>query len=96
MVVGVLQLELTIEWSQSLKDKRRVVLGLKDRLHREYLVSVAEVARLDDMRVAVLGVAVVSGGATQCRRVIDRVLEKVRGTRDCVLSDHTVEMIVGH
>ena len=96
MVVGVLQFELEIEWAQSLKDKRRVVSSLKDRLHREHQVSVAEVGRLDDCRVAVLGVAVASGGSTRCRQVLDNVLGKVRKAKDCVLSDYTVEIIAGH
>ena len=55
MVVGVLQVKLTIDWASSLKDKRRVVSSLKDRLHREHQVSVAEVGSLDSHRVAVLG-----------------------------------------
>lgn len=96
MVVGILQVELEIEWSESLKDKRRVVRSLKDRIHREHQASVAEVGRLDDRRVAVLGVAVVAGNATRCRQVLDRVLGKLRSARDCVLSDHRVEIIAGH
>ena len=43
MVVGILQFELLVPGATSLKDKRRVVKSVKDRLHREHLVSVAEV-----------------------------------------------------
>lgn len=95
MVVGILQVELMIEWSRSLKDKRRVVLSLKDRLHRDHQVSVAEVGSLENHRVAVLGVAVVSNTARRCQSVLDHIVDKLRGARDCVLSDHRVEILTG-
>ena len=43
MIVGVMQVEIAIDWSQSLKDKRRVVKSLRDTLHRHHMVSVSEV-----------------------------------------------------
>lgn len=95
MVVGILQVELTIDWSKSLKDKRRVVSSLKARLHREHQVSVAEVAALDDRRVAILGVVAASSSVSNCQGMLDRVLEKLRAARDCVLADQNVEILTG-
>ncbi len=97
MVVGVLQVELAIDAGEgaSLKDKRRVVMSLKDRLHREHQVSVAEVASQDDRRTAVLGIAVVSQTAPRCQAVLGKVLGKVRAARGCALSDHTMEILPG-
>lgn len=96
MVVGILQVELTIDGSQSLKDKRRVVSSIKDRLHREHQVSVAEVASQDDFRVAVLGVAMASSDAVHCRSVMDGIVSKLRDARDCFLNEHTCEILSGH
>ncbi len=42
MVVGVLQTELFIPGTVSLKEKRMVLKSLKDRVRKEYNVSVAE------------------------------------------------------
>ncbi|HIB63657.1 MAG TPA: DUF503 family protein, partial [Phycisphaerales bacterium] len=39
MIVGVMQVEIAIDWSQSLKDKRRVVKSLRDTLHHHHMVS---------------------------------------------------------
>jgi uncharacterized protein len=58
--VGVLTLELWVEASHSLKDKRQVVRSLKDRLRDKFNVSVAEIDGLDswqDSAVAVVTVA---------------------------------------
>ncbi len=95
MVVGILQIELTIDDAQSLKDKRRVVKSLKDRLHREHLVSVAEVDSLDDCRTAVLGITLASDSVRHCQSVLSRILDKLRVERDCYLSDQNVQILTG-
>lgn len=96
MVVGILQLELAIDGSRSLKDKRRVVTSLKDRLHREHQVSVAEVASLDDHRIAVLGVTMASNSVPHCQSTLDRLVDKVRLGRGYALSDHNVQILTGY
>lgn len=77
MVVGILQFELEIPGALSLKDKRRVVRSVKDRLHREHQVSVAEVGALDRWRTAEMGVSIVSNSAPYVSAVFDRVLRKL-------------------
>ena len=95
MVVGILQVELMIEHARSLKDKRRVVSSIKDRLHREQLVSVAEVDAHDLHNQAKLGIALASSSVSHCQSVMDRVLNKIRHQRDCVISDHTIQILTG-
>jgi len=95
LVVGILQVELMINGSQSLKDKRRVVSSLKSHLHREHQVSVAEVDSLDSHRTAVLGISMVSNEVSHCQAVLDRLVNKLRISRDYVLSDHRVQILAG-
>lgn len=96
MVIGILQIELQIDHAESIKDKRRVVKSLKDRLHREHQVSVAEVDRQDAMRTAILGLALVSTDRAHCQSVLDRILDKLRHGRDFVLADHKTDILPGH
>jgi uncharacterized protein YlxP (DUF503 family) len=95
MVIGVLQVELTIDGSRSLKDKRRVVNSLKDRLHRHHQVSVAEVGSPEDHRTAVLGITMASNSVPYCQGALDRVLQVIRVQRGCVLCDHRTEILTG-
>ncbi len=95
MVVGILQVELHIGDAQSLKDKRRVVQSLKDRLHREHLVAVAEVDKNDAHQVAVLGIAAVSNDPAQAQGTLDRIVDQLRANRRFVLTDHVVEILSG-
>ncbi|HEX7092839.1 MAG TPA: DUF503 domain-containing protein, partial [Nitrospiraceae bacterium] len=43
IIVGLCTVELFIPGSQSLKDKRQVLLSLKDRLREKFNLSIAEV-----------------------------------------------------
>ena len=95
MVIGVLQFELLVPGSHSLKDKRRVVKSLKDRLHREHLISIAEVEALDHHRLAVMGLSVVSNSAAYAGGVLDRVVEKLKAVRDARLGQVRREILTG-
>ena len=59
MIVGLLSLELYIPGARSLKDKRMVLRGVKDRL-RKFNVAVAEIAHHDLWQRAGLGVVTIS------------------------------------
>lgn len=89
MLIGVLQVEVLVPDALSLKDKRRVVRSLKDRLHREHQVSVAEVGALDQWRTAILGVCVVSNDAPYVSALFDRVLRKIEATPGARLGEAT-------
>lgn len=96
MLVGILQIEVLIPGATSLKDKRRVVRSLKDRLHREHQVSVAEVDALDIHHVAILGLSMISNDAKHISATFDRVLKKVQATPDARLGDHQRDILDGH
>ena len=95
MVVGILQFELLIHGAESLKDKRRVISSVKERLHREHQVSVAEVARQDIWTSAVLGLALVSTDGKRAAQVLDGITLKLRGLHDAELGEVTRQIIHG-
>ncbi len=78
MFVGIVRIELLLGGAASLKDKRSIVRGLKDRIRQRALAAVAEVDHQDLWQRAALGVAVVSGE----RRQVDELLQSVRRLAD--------------
>jgi uncharacterized protein YlxP (DUF503 family) len=70
VVVGVRSWELHLAGCQSLKDKRRVLKSLKDRLHHQFNVSAAEVDHQDSWQLAAVACSVV----TTDRRHAEEVL----------------------
>jgi uncharacterized protein YlxP (DUF503 family) len=95
MVVGILQVELSIAGVESLKDKRRVVSSIKDKLHHDHQVSVAEVDALNDRETAILGITMASNSVDHCQSVLDNILNKLRRHRECVLADHSKQILTG-
>ena len=87
MFVGVLQFELVVRSSNSLKDKRRVLKSLKDRLHREHLCAVAEVGAAEHHRLAVVGVSVVSGSAAHAGGMLDAIAGKLPLVKNAELGE---------
>ena len=79
MVVGVRRWELHLAGCQSLKDKRRIVKSLKDRLHDRFNVSAAEVDHQDLWQRAAIAAAVVSGDARHVEEVLTSCDNLVQG-----------------
>ena len=93
MVLGVLQFELLIRGAESIKDKRRVVNSVKDKLHREHQVSVAEVAGQDNMDIARMGLACVAPDGRRAADILDAITEKLRGLLDAELGACTRKVL---
>lgn len=79
MIIATLRFQLLIHDAQSLKDKRRVVSAVKDRLHREHLAAVAEIAAQENPALAVLALAVVGSDGRHLGETLDRITTKLRG-----------------
>ena len=69
--IGVLTLEMRLEHSHSLKDKRHVVKGLKDRLRRKFNVAVAEIDYQDLWQRALVAAVTVSGDHDRAQQVLE-------------------------
>ena len=70
MVIGVVSWELHVSGAASLKDKRSVIKSIKDRLHNEFNVSVAETGHHDVWQRAELTACVVSTDRRHAESVI--------------------------
>ncbi len=93
MEVGILQVELNISSAQSLKDKRRVVRSVLDRVRASFNVSAAEVDALDKWQRAILGFAAVSNDPTHVRGLLDKLVDHLRRHPEARLSDYQIELI---
>jgi len=78
IIVGLCTVELFIPESQSLKDKRQVLLSLKIRLREKFNLSVAEVDGQDLWQKAVLGLACVANEGRYVNQVCEQALNLIR------------------
>ncbi len=63
MFVGILKITLFLSEPQSLKDKRRIIKSLTERLKNKFNMAVAETGRLDSWNNCELGLACLSNEA---------------------------------
>ncbi|MCR4402292.1 MAG: DUF503 domain-containing protein [Firmicutes bacterium] len=82
MIVGVLKLEVFIGGASSLKDKRRVVRRVCDRVRARHNVAIAEVGECDLWQRSTLGVACVSNEMKLVESVLSSVLRDVEMETD--------------
>lgn len=75
MIVGVLRVELYIHGAGSLKEKRKEIRSIKDRLRKSFNVSVAEIDNQDLWNRGSLGIAVAGGDAAFVQETVDRIKE---------------------
>ena len=92
MTIGLLQVDLRIPESQSLKGKRQILLGLKTRLRQQFNISVSETDHQDKWQLARLAVACVGTDKDGVNRCLDYVVESVKRERAVEFLDSQLEL----
>jgi uncharacterized protein YlxP (DUF503 family) len=92
MVIGVLRLRLGIFEALSLKDKRRVVKSVKDRLGARHNVSIAEIDDLDQRQTATLGIAMLANDARFVESALSKIVDEIRAFGRASLLDYEIEL----
>jgi uncharacterized protein len=87
MVVSMIQFRIALPPLESIKDKRRIVSSLKEKLANKFHISVAEVDLQDSLHTAQLGAALVSNSASFGESVMRKVLAYVELNPEGVLED---------
>ncbi len=91
--IGVLTLEIHVEQSHSLKEKRHVVKSLKDRLRERFNVSVAEIDFLDSWQNSVVAAVTVANDRVRAEQILQAVEAHASSVLGGALAATTVEWI---
>ena len=86
-------LELHLPDVSSLKDKRHVLKGLKERVRARFEVAVAEVDHHDLWQRATLAVAAVSHDARHANEVVSKALDFIEEHVEGRVIDMAVELL---
>lgn len=93
MTIGLLELDLLIPGANSLKDKRRAIKSLKERLRNRFNCSVAETEHMDIWRRARLAVCIVSTDVRHVNSQLSSVVAFVASANRTELVDYRIEML---
>jgi len=77
MVISIIKFVINIPEAKSLKDKRKVVKSIKDRLIQKFRLSAAEIENMDSIRTAVIAAAIVSNSKVHGEKVLHKALTLV-------------------
>jgi len=77
MIVSMIQLIFEIPGVESIKEKRRIIRSIKDKLQRRFHMSVAEVDLQDSLSFAQIGGAVVSNSRSFGESVMQKAFETI-------------------
>lgn len=91
MPVGVLTLEIQIPYSHSLKEKRAVLLKVRDRLRGRFNVAVAELDHQDVWQRATLGIVSISDSQKYLEGLFQLILAETEKTLGDDVADHNLE-----
>ena len=87
MVVSMLKFIIEIPPISSIKEKRRIIGSLKDKIRIKFKVSAAEVDLQDSYRFAQFGVALVSNSRKYGESVMQKILHFVEANSPGRLND---------
>ncbi|MBN2330003.1 MAG: DUF503 domain-containing protein [Candidatus Omnitrophica bacterium] len=91
MYLGVLEVAFHIPEAQSLKQKRKVVLSLKDRIRRRFNVSLAETDGQDAWQRCTLTIARVANQRVAAERDLNRILDLIESEPSILTTDHHID-----
>jgi uncharacterized protein YlxP (DUF503 family) len=91
--IGILRVEFILHGNESLKDKRRVALSLKQKIRNKFNVSVAETGSEDSMDYLALSVVSVSNSRRHVESRMSKCLNMIQAACDEELIYDNIEII---
>ncbi|MFC2163879.1 DUF503 domain-containing protein [Acidobacteriota bacterium] len=74
MIIGYLSLEIYLPYSHSLKEKRKRLSAIKDRLRKKYNVALAELEYQDKWQRSKIGVVTLNSQKKMVEKQFQRIL----------------------
>jgi len=93
MFVAIVQVDLKLHEPRTLKERRRIVKSLKDRLQQRFRVAVAEVGQDHAYSEAALGIALVSNDPRHARERAQKVVSFLENAPQSEVVDSQTEVI---
>ncbi|MHB1041631.1 MAG: DUF503 domain-containing protein [Eubacteriales bacterium] len=93
MVIGVLTVDLFLGEANSLKEKRRILKSVIDRIRSRFNVSIAEVAEQDTWQRSTLGVSFVSSDRKHADKVLASVVRFIEANGAVLITNFRTELL---
>ncbi len=88
MKVLISKIILLIPYASSLKDKRKVIKGLKDRVWSKFRASISEIDGHESKQKAILGLVYVSNDKSLLETIMNKIINLVNDNYPGLLYDY--------
>ena len=93
MHIGVCVIDLAIHGNNSLKEKRRVIKSVKDRVRNKFNVSIAEIDNLELHQLGTIGIVCISNSNRQVNSVLSKIVDFIDEMRIAEIRQYWIEMV---
>ncbi len=93
MIIGVLTVDLFLGEANSLKEKRRMLKSVIDRIKTRFNVSVAEVGEQDTWQRSVIGISFISSEQAHAHKVFASVIRFIENQGTVLITDYKTELL---
>lgn len=80
MVIGFLSLEIYLPYSHSLKEKRKTIVSLRDRIKKKYNVAFAELEYHDKWQRSKIGIVTLNNHKAMIDTIFQKILAEAEGS----------------
>lgn len=93
MVIGVCKITIYIPGSNSLKDRRRVINGIKDKIRHNFNTSIAEIDDEGLWQRSKLGIACVSNEQNYVAETFSKIINIIKNNGEIYIIDSAIEFL---
>ena len=91
--IGLLRLKLIVPGSRSLKDKRKAIAQVRERIRSRLHLSIAEVGHLEDQRHASMAITMVGNDQQMIRTRLDTLRYDIESWGRVVVHQHELSLL---
>ena len=93
MVIAVLRVDFYIHGATSLKDKRMVIRGIKDRISKKFNVSIAELDYQDKWQRTQIGIVQVGSDYGYVEKTMNSIFNILDSNDFAEIVEHSLEFL---
>ncbi len=91
--IGIIYIRIFIGMAQSLKQKRMIVKGVKEKIRNKFNVSVAEIDSYDKWQIAVLGICMIGNDNRYIDSCLQNIITFIEKYPEIEISDYKIEFL---
>lgn len=92
--IGILAIRLYLPEARSLKDRRRILKSLKDKLRNNFNVSIAQLDSDDKWQTAICGIAIIGNDQRYLNSLLSNILSFIESSyNNLEISDYEISFV---